>query len=82
MKINVQLLCGVNNCDCGDISIASIYIARESGFLLGDFLVDHGSEVGEDLVLSFGPLLTVEHGQCSPEGGIVILHFRVTGWLG
>ena len=44
--------------------------------------MDHGSEVGEDLVLSFGPLLTVEHGQCSPGGEVVILHFRVTGWLG
>ena len=62
-----------------NIIIASTLIARELIFL-GNFLVDHGSEVGEDLFLSFGPLLTVEHAQCSPGGvkEVVILHFRVT----
>ena len=37
--------------------------------LLAEFLVDHGTEIGEDLVLPFVPLLSVEHCQSSPEGG-------------
>ena len=39
-----------------------------SSLLLADFLVDHWPEVGEDLVFTFSSLLSVEHGQSSPEG--------------
>lgn len=39
-----------------------------SSLLLADFLVDHRPEVGEDLVFTFSSLLSVEHGQSSPEG--------------
>ena len=39
-----------------------------SSLLLADFLVDHRPEVREDLVFTFSSLLSVEHGQSSPEG--------------
>ena len=43
-------------------------VCKVSSLLLADLLVDHGPEVGQDLVLTLCPLVTVEHCKSSPEG--------------